>query len=177
VLLSAIPDNKEVEIMTFEFNGINHLALVCKDMDVTVDFYCNTLGMKLTKTIELSGGKGKHYFFDAGGDDAVAFFWFPDGPESVSDKELRKISAVPGTMNHVAFDVAPDKIDEYREQLVAKGVEVTEVVNHDDSASGASDEINESTFVRSLYFKDPDGTQLEFAAWVRPLTEQDVNYG
>ena len=80
-------------------------------------------------------------------------------------------------MNHVAFDVPPDKIDEYREQLVAKGVEVTEVVNHDDSASGASDEINESTFVRSLYFKDPDGTQLEFAAWARPLTEQDVNYG
>ncbi len=162
--------------MTFEFNGINHLALVCQDMDVTVDFYCNTLGMKLTKTIELAGGRGKHYFFDAGGDDAIAFFWFPKGPKSVSDKELRKISAVPGTMNHVAFDVAPDKIDEYRELLIAKGVEVTEIVNHDDSDSRASDEINESTFVRSLYFKDPDGTQLEFAAWARALTEQDVQY-
>lgn len=162
--------------MTFEFNGINHLALVCKDMDVTVDFYRNILGMKLTKTIDLPEGGGKHFFFDAGGGDAIAFFWFPDGPDSVDRKELRRISAIPGTMNHVAIDVAADKIDEYREQLVAKGIEVTEVVNHDDTASGVSDEINESTFVRSLYFKDPDGTQLEFAAWVRDLTEQDVEY-
>ena len=162
--------------MTFEFNGINHLALVCKDMDVTVDFYRNILGMKLTKTIDLPEGGGKHFFFDAGGGDAIAFFWFPNGPDSVDRKELRRISAIPGTMNHVAIDVAADKIDEYREQLVAKGIEVTEVVNHDDTASGVSDEINESTFVRSLYFKDPDGTQLEFAAWVRDLTEQDVEY-
>ena len=79
-------------------------------------------------------------------------------------------------MNHVAFDVSPERIDDYREQLVAKGVEVTEVVNHDDTDSGASAGINESTFLRSLYFRDPDGTQLEFAAWVRGLTRQDVDY-
>ncbi len=162
--------------MTFEFNGINHLALVCEDMDITVDFYTNVLGMKLTKTIDLPDGQGKHFFFDAGGDDAIAFFWFPNGPKPVDEKELRRVSAIPGTMNHVALDVAPDKIDEYRELLVAKGIEVTEVVNHDDSPSGSSDEINESTFVRSIYFKDPDGTQLEFAAWARELTEQDVSY-
>ena len=28
----------------------------------------------------------------------------------------------------------------------------------------------------SGYFKDPDGTQLEFAAWARPLTAKDVNH-
>ena len=37
----------------FRFSGINHLALVCADMDRTIDFYCNVLGMPLTKTIEL----------------------------------------------------------------------------------------------------------------------------
>ena len=42
--------------MGFEFNGINHLALVCEDMDRTVDFYTNVLGMPLTKTIDLPGG-------------------------------------------------------------------------------------------------------------------------
>jgi len=160
----------------FEFRGINHLALVCEDMDRTIDFYTNVLGMKLTKTIDLPGGQGKHYFFDAGGGDALAFFWFPDGPGKVSERELRKISATPGVMNHVAFDVAPDKIDEYRERLVAHGIDVTEVVNHDDSEAQASEEINDTTFVRSLYFKDPDGIQLEFAAWARALTEDDVDY-
>ena len=58
-------------------------------------------------------------------------------------------------MNHVAFDVAPDKIDEYRKRLLAMGVECTEVVNHDDSEGGVSEEISPSTFVRSIYFKDP----------------------
>lgn len=160
--------------MTFKYGGINHLALVCEDMDVTVKFYTEVLGMKLTKTINLAENHGKHFFFDAGGGDAVAFFWFPEGPEKVDQKTLSKITATPGTMNHVAFDVSPDDIDEYRELLVGKGVEVTEIVNHDDTPSGASPEINESTFVRSLYFKDPDGIQLEFAAWTRPLTEADV---
>ncbi len=49
------------------------------------------------------------------------------------------------------------------------------MVNHDDSEMGASPEINESTFVRSVYFKDPDGILLEFAAWTRDLDERDVN--
>ncbi len=162
--------------MSFEFGGINHLALVCKDMDVTVKFYTEVLGMELTKTINLPGNQGKHFFFNAGGGDAVAFFWFPKGPEAVDGKQLRQISATPGTMNHVAFDVSPDDINNYRVQLLDKGIEVTEVINHDDTPEQASPEINESTFVRSLYFKDPDGIQLEFAAWVRPLTETDVQY-
>ncbi|MEC8821165.1 MAG: VOC family protein, partial [Pseudomonadota bacterium] len=37
----------------YEIRGINHLALVCRDMKKTVDFYSGVLGMKLTKTIEL----------------------------------------------------------------------------------------------------------------------------
>lgn len=160
----------------FEFGGINHLALVCKDMDRTIDFYTNVLGMKLTKTIDLPEGVGKHYFFDCGGGDQIAFFWFKDGPDSVSKEEFRRITATPGTMNHVAFDVAPDKIDEYRERLVGMGLTVTEVVNHDDSERQVSDDISPSTFVRSIYFRDPDGMQLEFAAWTRELTAKDVDY-
>ena len=34
----------------FELRGINHLALVCRDMQETVDFYTGVLGMKLVKT-------------------------------------------------------------------------------------------------------------------------------
>jgi catechol 2,3-dioxygenase-like lactoylglutathione lyase family enzyme len=34
----------------FEFRGVNHLALVCRDMAKTVEFYRDILGMPLTKT-------------------------------------------------------------------------------------------------------------------------------
>ena len=42
----------------FELGGINHLALVCSDMERTVDFYTNVLGMPLIKTIELPDEHG-----------------------------------------------------------------------------------------------------------------------
>ncbi len=58
----------------FELRGINHLALVCKDMARTVDFYTNVLGMPLTKTIDLPDGRGQHFFFDIGNGDSLAFF-------------------------------------------------------------------------------------------------------
>ena len=67
----------------FEFRGVNHLALVCRDMERTVDFYTNVLGMPLVKTIELPAGMGQHFFFDCGGGDCLAFFWFPDAPEGI----------------------------------------------------------------------------------------------
>ena len=54
-------------------------------------------------------------------------------------------------------------------------MQCTAVYNHDDSEAQASLEINETTFVRSVYFKDPDGILLELAAWTRELTEKDVN--
>ena len=63
----------------FEFSGINHLALVCRDMERTVAFYSGVLGMPLVKTIELPVGMGQH-FFDCGGGDCLAFFWLPDAP-------------------------------------------------------------------------------------------------
>jgi catechol 2,3-dioxygenase-like lactoylglutathione lyase family enzyme len=167
----------------FELRGINHLALVCRDMERTVDFYTNVLGLPLIKTIELPFDMGQHFFFDVGNGDSLAFFWFPKAPEPApgvasprtlpADGELT--SAI-GSMNHVAFDVPSQKIDEYLVKLRAKGIEAADIMNHDDSELGVSKEVHEGTFVRSIYFFDPDGILLEFAAWTRELTEEDVRH-
>ena len=76
----------------FDLDGINHVALVCSDMARTVDFYSNVLGMPLVKSLDLPGGAGQHFFFDAGNGDCVAFFWFADAPDRV-----------PGISSPVAF--------------------------------------------------------------------------
>ena len=47
---------------------------------------------------------------------------------------------------------------------------VTEVINHDDTPQQVSRVMNDNTFVRSIYFFDPDGILLEFAGWTRELT-------
>ncbi len=174
-----MPENQNKE---FELRSINHLALVCKDMARTVDFYSNVLGMPLIKTIELPNGMGQHFFFDMGNGGSLAFFWFPDAPEAVpgvaspQPKWGAGLTTAHASMNHVAFDIPLDKIEDYQRRLTAKGIEVTDVVNHDDSPEQQSPEVNEGTFVRSIYFFDPDGILLEFAAWTREFTEQDVKH-
>ena len=166
----------------FDIRGINHLALVCKDMQATVDFYSGILGMPLIKTIELPMDMGKHFFFDIGNNDALAFFWFPNAPasqpgitHSASIVGQGDITSAHASMNHVAFDVPQEKIEDYQRALEAAGVDVTPVYNHDESEYQASPTVTDSTFVRSIYFKDPDGILLEFAGWTRELNEDDVN--
>jgi len=167
----ARPKNAE-----FEFRGINHLALVCKDMARTVAFYRDTLGMPLIKTIDLPRGMGQHFFFDIGNGDCLAFFWYADAPEAQPGVASAKPAPIPGpsahgSMNHVAIAVPVEKIDEYYDKLKAKGVKCSKVVSHDDSPQQASLEITPTTFVRSIYFYDPDGIAIEFAAWTRELPQ------
>jgi catechol 2,3-dioxygenase-like lactoylglutathione lyase family enzyme len=171
------PQNRE-----FEFQGINHLALVSSDMQRTVDFYSGVLGMPLIKTIDLPRGMGQHFFFDIGNGDSLAFFWYADAPKAQPGVASATKGPLPGpsahgSMNHVAIAVPAEHIDEYYEKLKAKGIECSRVVSHDDSPMQASLEITPTTFVRSIYFYDPDGIALEFAAWTRELPrEGDVKH-
>ncbi len=165
-----------------EFRGINHLALVCKDMERTVAFYEGVLGMPLIKTLDIFGG-GQHFFFDCGGGDSLAFFWFPDAPEAVpgvasagARPDRGSLVSAHGSMNHVAFDVPAEEIDGYVAALREAGVDCTEVANHDDSEIGIAEEVHDGVFVRSVYFQDPDGILVELAAWQRAMTPEDVSH-
>ncbi len=173
----ARPENKEFQMM-----GINHLALVCKDMARTVHFYRDILGMPLVKTLNLPGDRGQHFFFDVGNGDCIAFFWFPTAPDHHPGIAAPK--ALPtqgdfitanGSMNHVAINVPVEKFDEYHEKLKAKGLNPTIILNHDHSPTQVSPTVTDDVYVRSIYFTDPDGICLEFAAWTREFTESDVN--
>lgn len=165
----------------FAFSGISHVALVCSDMARTVDFYSNTLGMPLVKALDLPNGMGQHFFFDAGNGDCVAFFWFTEAPDRVPG--ISSPEAIPGigeivsavsTMNHLALHVPPDKFDEYREKLKAKGIRVGPVLNHDDSATQVSPDVHPGVYVRSFYFLDPDGITIEFACWTKEFSDVDT---
>lgn len=144
--------------------GVHHLALVCKDMQRTVDFYTRVLGMAPSATLQLPGG-WQHFFFDMGGGNQLAFFYFPGGREGVKGEQFPGApwKALPsGAMHHVAFAVeSVEALEEARQELTDLGIQVTEVWDHE--------------FCKSIYFLDPDGIQLELSAWVRPLDERDVD--
>lgn len=163
-----------------ELNGVHHLALVCKDMARTVDFYTNVLGLRLKKGFDLPS-YGQHFFFDMGNGSELAFFWFKDAEpaqpgvaavKNIVGSRQGNISSAHGSMNHVAFSVTADQIHGYREQLVTKGVECTPVVDHNDEVTGADapphNDAEPRPWLQSFYFLDPDGIMLEFCADLQP---------
>lgn len=161
--------------------GINHLALVCRNMQETVKFYTEVLQMPLVKTVALPDG-GQHFFFDCGGNALVAFFWWPETPAAAPG--IASVRSFPsdsktavGSLNHLAFDVDQDELVACLERLKAAGVEhVPAVVNHDDSPGGVSAEMHPGVFVKSVYFTDPNGIMMEFASTTKVFTEADVRH-
>src|SRR5258708_37782668 len=135
--------------------GVNHVALVCRDMAETVDFYQDVLEMPLVKTIDLPDGRGQHFFFDCGGGDTIAFFWFPNAPPAApgiasmhADYQKVGSQTAHASMNHLAITVPLEKFDEYASRLQAKGIPLR-VLNHEHSDRHAAPEANEHPFIRS----------------------------
>ena len=163
----------------FELRGVNHVALVSSDMARTVRFYRDVLGMPLVKTIDLPGG-GQHFFFDMGNDDCLAFFWFPEAQpaqpglsNAAALPDAGDITTAHASLNHIAFDVPLERFEEYRQRLIDEGIEVSMILDHDDSKYSVARTFHPGVFVRSFYFFDPDGVLLEFAAWTRAMGRPD----
>jgi catechol 2,3-dioxygenase-like lactoylglutathione lyase family enzyme len=140
------------------WRGINHLALVTTDMDATVRFWHGVLGAELVATIGTPGFR--HYFFNLGAENTVAFFEYRDQPLETFAKPAGVPDPRAVQFDHVAFNL-PDEhaLESLRTRLEHYGCEVTEVVDHQ--------------IVRSIYFTDPNGIALEASWWVIDATGRD----
>jgi catechol 2,3-dioxygenase-like lactoylglutathione lyase family enzyme len=163
-----------------QYLGVNHVALVARDMAETVAFYEGVLEMPLVKTVEFANGRGQHFFFDCGGGGLIAFFWFPDAPPAAPGiasmhEDIRKNGSMTAhaSMNHLAISIPIEKFDAYVERLTSKGVALY-VLNHDDSPAGAAAEMHDGVWIRSMYFRDPNGIHMELAALTRAFRPDDV---
>ncbi|MBV8084785.1 MAG: VOC family protein [Chloroflexi bacterium] len=141
------------------FSGINHLAMVTDDMDATVRFYRDVLGCRLTATIGTP--RFRHYFFEIGKGNTLAFFEWPGVHPGVPEKPAGM--PAPGRQfDHMSFNVETyDDLLALQQRLRDKGVEVTRVVDHQ--------------FIHSIYFDDPNGISLEASVWLMD-PEHEVAY-
>ena len=131
----------------FQRSGVSHVALVCKDMAKTVDFYTDILEMPLLKTVDLPGEGGQHFFFDCGAGDSVAFFWFPVAPAACPgiasqplDVARDGFKSAHGSMNYLSLTIPAEKFDATLQRLRSKGIKV-ELVD-DKNGVSARDEPN-----------------------------------
>src|SRR5260221_9814935 len=146
--------------------GFSHIGLSTHDLDKTSAFYEGILGFKpvVADTIKIKeGGRIRHLFFDIGGGQLLAFMeshGVPDVPAEY-DVGINRGLGVPAAFYHFAFEAgSPAALADKRDELRAKGVEVTDITDHD--------------WARSIYFKDPNGLSLEYCCVVRNLTEDDA---
>lgn len=129
------------------FNGVNHLAMATGDMDKTIRFWRDLLGMRLVAGLGQPGYR--HYFFQISDWDLIAFFEWP-GVEPVSRKDHGRPVKGPFIFDHVSFGVdTEDDLWELKHRLEAAGFHVSDMIDHG--------------FIHSIYAHDPNGIPIEFS--------------
>ena len=130
--------------------GLHHNAYRCRDSEETRRFYEDFLGLPLVHTLKIEQTKtGRatgvlHTFFQLDDGSCLAFFEAPDMPFEFKEQHDFDL--------HIALEVEPDALDRMMARGKAEGREVRGVSDH--------------RFIRSIYFRDPNGYVIELAAKV-----------
>jgi catechol 2,3-dioxygenase-like lactoylglutathione lyase family enzyme len=128
--------------------GLHHNAYRCRDSEETRRFYEDFLGLPLASTLEIKETKSGrrtstlHTFYELGDGSYLAFFEAPDLPfvfKAQQDFDL-----------HIALEVDEQTLAEMFAKGKAAGIETRGISDHQ--------------FVRSIYFRDPNGYVIELAA-------------
>lgn len=129
------------------YTGVNHLAMATRDMDATIRFWRDLLGLRL---VVGQGRPGyRQYFFSITAQDMIAFFEWKD-VQPIPEKDHGVPIEGPAVFDHVSLGVAtPDDLWEPKDKLEAAGFWVSEVIDHG--------------FIHSVYTFDPNGIALEFS--------------
>jgi len=116
------------------FPGLRHVALNVRDVQRSMEFYTNVLGMRL----EWLPDERNAYL--TSGQDNLALHQLPSGVEPGAVQ----------TVHHIGFVVRrPEDVDEWADRIRAIGIQLAaEPKTHRDGA-------------RSFYFHDPDGLLIQ----------------
>lgn len=132
--------------------GLHHNAYRCRDSEETRRFYEDFLGLPLVNSFKIeqtmtgrkTGAGVLHSFFQLDDGSCLAFFEAPDMPFEFKDQHDFDL--------HIALEVEPDALDKMLAKGKAEGREVRGVSDH--------------RFIRSIYFRDPNGYVIELTAKV-----------
>ncbi len=136
-----------------KYRGINHLALATGDINKTVRFWRDLLGMRLVAAMGKPGYR--QYFFEVSADDLIAFFEWPN-VEPIEEKDAGRVSEGPFAFDHVALGVEnDDTLWKLKQKLEANDIWVSELIDN--------------SFIHSIFTFDPNGISLEFSCSVENI--------
>jgi len=120
--------------------GIHHVALICRDVEETINFYQGLLGFPLVEMVENRDYPGStHFFFDVGHGNLLGFFDFPGHDHPAFEETI-------GGLQHIALSVTQQQFD------AAKRALDDQQIDYLGPDRGVED---------SLYLRDPNGAGLE----------------
>jgi len=128
--------------------GLHHNAYRCRDSEQTRQFYEDFLGLPLSGSLEITETKtGRptavlHTFYRLDDGSFLAFFEAPDMPFDFKPQHDFDL--------HIALEVEEPRLAEMLAQGRARGLDCRGVSDH--------------AFVRSIYFRDPNGYVIELTA-------------
>jgi glyoxylase I family protein len=123
--------------------GIHHITLLVSDVERSLEFYRNVLGMRLVEqTVNDDDRSARHFIFgDADGRPLVTCLEYPDLDEGKVGR---------GSTHHFALGVeTEEELAAWRGYLTEKGIPTTDVLDR--------------TGAKSIYLRDPDGHIVEIA--------------
>ena len=136
-------------------SGLHHITLLCQDVERSMAFYRNLLGMRVVKqTVNDDDSSARHLFF---GDEEgkpgtlITCLEYPELDEGTVGR---------GSTHHFALAVASEEeLRGWRDYLVSRGIPCTEVMDR--------------RYFKSLYLRDPDGHIVELATVGPGLTADE----
>lgn len=134
-----------------KFKGIHHLAMITDDMDKTIRYWRDLLGLEI---IWADGdGRNRGYFFGISETSMIGFFEWPEA-KNAEMKEHGTPTDQPKSFDHVAIGVERESdLEALQEKLTTAGYWVSKVNDHG--------------FIRSIYTYDPNNIPVEFCVEIK----------
>ena len=130
---------------------LHHSAYRCRDSEATRQFYEDFLGLRLAGTLEINETKtGRktstlHTFYELDDGSYLAFFEAPDMAFEFKRQHDYDL--------HIALEVPEPALEQMLARGNARGIETRGISDHG--------------FIRSIYFRDPNGYVIELTAKMR----------
>lgn len=133
------------------WQGIHHIALVTPNLDKTITFYRDILGMKLLFEAPAGEMHGRHAALLPGGEHVGFHFFEMQDATIFTPPDLETMHWFPGGLHHIALALPDEKAAlDLRNHLIAHHVQMTEFMNQGPT--------------RNMIFLDNNGMLLE-ANW------------
>ncbi|MBU1169176.1 MAG: VOC family protein [Proteobacteria bacterium] len=141
-----------------KYTGIHHLALITDDMDKTIRFWRDLLGMKMLAAT--GDGQNKQYYFEICENTMISFFEWPESTNP--EKKHHGVPTIkPLAFDHVAIGVENDvELSRLKKLLESAGFKASHVVDHG--------------YFHSVYAFDPNSIPIEFTTDVKGKSLREI---